>query len=101
MTAASVDPLLLDRFRGVTRLTARVNVETNVFPPLHTALSVTVLLTAVSTHEQFPRWTPIAAFLTGSIVLAMMFLGIHWGTDVVAGPLLAGGSVAVALRVVG
>ena len=100
-TAASVDPLLLDWFRGVTRLTARVNVETNVFPSLHTALSVTVFLTAVSTHERFPRWTPVAAFLTGSIVLATMVLGIHWATDVVAGTLLAGGSVAVARRVVG
>jgi len=99
-SAASVDPLLLDWFRGVTRLTARVNVETNVFPSLHTALSVTVLLAAVSTREEFPRWTPVAAFLTGSIVVATMFLGIHWVTDVVAGTLLAAGSVAAANRLV-
>jgi membrane-associated phospholipid phosphatase len=99
-SAASVEPLLLDWFRGVTRLTARVNVETNVFPSLHTALSVTVLLAAVSTHEEFPRWTPVAAFLTGSIVVATMFLGIHWATDVVAGTLLAVASVAAADRIV-
>jgi membrane-associated phospholipid phosphatase len=100
-SAASVEPLLLDWFRGVTRLTARVNVETNVFPSLHTALSVTVLLAAVSTHEEFPRWTPVAAFLTGSIVVATMFLGIHWATGVVAGAVLAAGSVAAANRIVG
>jgi membrane-associated phospholipid phosphatase len=100
-SAASVEPLLLDWFRGVTRLTARVNVETNVFPSLHTALSVTVLLAAVSTHEEFPQWTPVAAFLTGSIVVATMFLGIHWATDVVAGAVLAAGSVAAANRIVG
>ena len=99
-SAASVEPLLLDWFRGVTRLTARVNVETNVFPSLHTALSVTVLLAAVFTHEEFPRWTPVAAFLTASIVVATMFLGIHGATDVVAGTALAAGSVALANRVV-
>jgi len=71
-----------------------------VFPSLHTALSVTVLLVAVSTHDEFPRWTPIAAVLAGSIVVATMFLGIHWVVDVVAGGLLAAGSVAVANRTV-
>ncbi|MUW15467.1 phosphatase PAP2 family protein [Halorubrum sp. CBA1125] len=98
--AARVDAVLLDAFREVTRLTARVNVETNVFPSLHTALSVTVLLAAVSTHDEFPRWTPVAALLAGSIVVATMFLGIHWAIDVVAGVALAGGSVAAADRLV-
>ncbi|RAW44534.1 hypothetical protein DQW50_13840 [Halorubrum sp. 48-1-W] len=98
--AARVGEPLLDSFRQVTQLTARVNVETNVFPSLHTALSVTVLLVAVSTHEEFPRWTPVAAFLAGSIVIATMYLGIHWATDVVAGVALAVVSVAVAGRIV-
>lgn len=98
--AARVEEPLLDSFREVTQLTARVNAETNVFPSLHTALSVTVLLVAVSTHDEFPRWTPVAAVLAGSIVLATMYLGIHWGVDVVAGVLLAVGSVAVGDRVV-
>ncbi len=98
--AAHVEEPLLDSFREVTQLTARVNVETNVFPSLHTALSVTVLLIAVSTHDEFPRWTPVATVLAGSIVLATMYLGIHWGVDVVAGTLLAVGSVAVGDRIV-
>ncbi|MWV65635.1 phosphatase PAP2 family protein [Halorubrum sp. JWXQ-INN 858] len=98
--ATRVEEPLLDSFREVTQLTARVNVETNVFPSLHTSLSVTVLLLAVSTHEEFPRWTPVAALLAGSIVLATMYLGIHWATDVVAGVLLAAGSIAGAARIV-
>jgi membrane-associated phospholipid phosphatase len=99
-SAATVEPLLLDWYGGVTQLTSQANAATNVFPSLHTALSVTVLLLAVSTHEEFPRWTPVAAFLTGSIVVATMFLGIHWVTDVVAGAALAGVGVAAANRIV-
>ena len=99
--AARVDEPLLDAFREVTQLTARVNVETNVFPSLHAALSVTVLLVAVSTHEEFPRWTPAAAVLTASILVSTMYLGTHWATDVVAGVALAAGSVAAANRIVG
>jgi membrane-associated phospholipid phosphatase len=98
--AASVEPLLLDWFGGVTRLTSQVNAATNVFPSLHTALSVTVLLAAVSTREEFPRWRYVAGALTGSIVVATVFLGIHWVTDVVAGAVLAVGSVAAADRIV-
>lgn len=99
-SAATVEPLLLDWFGGVTQLTSQVNTATNVFPSLHTALSVTVFLAAVSTHEEFPRWTPVAAFLAGSIVVATVFLGIHWATDVVAGTLLAVASVAAANSIV-
>ena len=99
--AATVEPLLLDWFGGVTTLTSQVNAATNVFPSLHTALSVTVLLAAVSTRDEFPRWTPVAAVLAASIVVATLFLGIHWATDVVAGAVLAAGSVAAANRIVG
>ena len=98
--AARVEEPLLDSFREVTQLTARVNVETNVFPSMHAALSVTVLLVAVSTHEEFPRWTAISALFTGSILLATIALGIHWGIDVLAGIALATGSVTVADRLV-
>lgn len=100
-SAASVEPLLLDWFGGVTQLTSQVNAATNVFPSLHTALSVTVLLAALSTHDEFPRWTYVAGALAGGIVVATVFLGIHWVTDVVAGGVLAAGSVAIANRVVG
>ena len=99
-SAAQVEAPLLEAFRSVTRLTARVNVETNVFPSMHAALSVTVFLVAVSTHDEFPRWTGVASVLVASILLSTLYLGVHWVTDLVAGGVLAVGGVVVADRIV-
>ncbi|WP_281196098.1 phosphatase PAP2 family protein [Halorubrum sp. F4] len=81
-------------------LTAEVNVETNVFPSLHTSLSVTVAAFAALTHGQYPRWTPIAWWIAGSVVVSTMYLGIHWLTDVVFGTALALGCVYLSYRYV-
>jgi membrane-associated phospholipid phosphatase len=59
-------------------------------------MAVTVLLVAIQTHSEFPRWTPIAAFLSLNIMVSTMALGIHWLVDVIAGVLLALISVTVA-----
>jgi membrane-associated phospholipid phosphatase len=99
-SAARVEAPLLEAFRSVTRLTARVNVETNVFPSMHAALSITVFLVAVSTHDEFPRWTGVASVLVASILLSTLYLGVHWVTDLVAGGVLAVGGVTVADRIV-
>ena len=88
-TITVVEPLLFDLLPRFQLLTSEVNANTNVFPSLHTSLSVTAALLAVDTHETFPRWTPIAVVLAASIVLSTMVLGIHWATDVVAGAVLA------------
>jgi len=90
-----VEPLLFDTLPRFQLLTSEVNANTNVFPSLHTSLSVTVALLAVRDHETFPKWTPVAVFLAVSIVLSTMILGIHWATDVVAGAMLASFSVWV------
>jgi len=92
---ALVEPLLFDALPRFQLLTSEVNANTNVFPSLHTSLSVTVALLAVHTHDRFPKWTPIATFLAASIVLSTMVLGIHWATDVVAGTVLGVFSVWV------
>jgi len=92
---ALVEPLLFDTLPRFQLLTSEVNANTNVFPSLHTSLSVTVALLAIRDHETFPKWTPVAVFLAASIVLSTMVLGIHWATDVVAGSLLAAFSVWV------
>ncbi|MFC5277494.1 phosphatase PAP2 family protein [Halorubrum rubrum] len=81
-------------------LTGEVNVETNVFPSLHTSLSVTVAAFAALTREEYPAWTPIAWWLAGSVVVSTMYLGIHWLTDVVFGTALALGCVYAAYRYV-
>ncbi|WP_247731457.1 phosphatase PAP2 family protein [Halovivax limisalsi] len=93
--------MLFDFRPSYQLLTAEVNTYTNVFPSLHTSLSATVLLYAVRTHDRFPRWTPIAAFIAVNVWIATMYLGIHWAIDVVAGLVLAWGSVALADRLVG
>jgi membrane-associated phospholipid phosphatase len=81
-------------------LTSEVNEAANVFPSLHTSLSVTVATFAVLTRGEYPRWTPVALWLSTSVVIATMYLGIHWLTDVVAGIALALGSVYLSYRIV-
>ncbi len=76
-------------------LTNAINANTNVFPSLHTSLSVTALIFAWHTREIYPRWLAIAGVLATSIVVSTMYLGIHWATDVVAGTLLAVISVRI------
>lgn len=80
----------------VMYITSAVNTNTNVFPSLHASMAVTVLLFAVFTREEYPRWLVIAAVLAPSVVLATMVLGIHWLADVIAGTALAFVSVGIA-----
>jgi len=89
-----VDSLLYANWPRSQVLTSQVNVNTNVFPSLHTSLSVTVALVALRFRETYRRWLPIAGFLAASITVSTMSLGIHWLTDVVAGVVLAVASVA-------
>lgn len=93
-----VQSLLYDALPRFQLLTSAVNTNTNVFPSLHTSLSATVALLAVRTRDVYPRWPPVAVVLAASVALSTMYLGIHWAMDVVAGLVLAAGSVAVASR---
>lgn len=93
-----VNPLLYTNWPEAQVLTGAVNVNTNVFPSLHTSLSVTVAIVSYRFRDVYPRWTPIAGFLAASIAVSTMYLGIHWMTDVVFGVLLGVVSVAVASR---
>ena len=95
-----VDPLLYDAFPRSQILTGEVNVNTNVFPSLHTSLSLAVVTLAWQTRETYPLWTVVATVLGLSIAVATMYLGIHWATDVVAGAALGVGSAVVAARYV-
>lgn len=94
-----VEPLLFTSWPQSQLLTSQVNVNTNVFPSLHTSLSVTVALIAYRFRDIHRQWVPIAGLLAASIAISTMYLGIHWLTDVVAGILVAAASVAVALRI--
>ncbi|MFO7832528.1 MAG: phosphatase PAP2 family protein [Halohasta sp.] len=93
--AAAAGSPLLEIVPEITVVTSLVNSNTNVFPSLHAALSVTVVLIAASTRAAFRRWFYVASWLAASILAATLALGIHWLTDVVAGGLLAVVAVGV------
>ncbi len=98
LLADQVESLLFVTYPEFQLLTSQVNTNTNVFPSLHTSLSVTVATFAVRSRETYPVWTAIATILAGSVVISTTYLGIHWLTDVVAGFVLAGLCVALAER---
>lgn len=94
-----VDPLLYSTYPRTQIVTSQVNANTNVFPSLHTSLSVTVALLAWRSRETYPLWTVIAIPLAASIIISTVYLGIHWGTDVVAGIVLGVGSLLAADKI--
>lgn len=94
----AVDSLLYIAYPQYQLLTTEVNVNTNVFPSLHTSLSVTAAIFAVRTRDVYPLWTPIAVVLAVSVLISTMYLGIHWLLDVLAGIVLGSGAVYLARR---
>jgi membrane-associated phospholipid phosphatase len=95
-----VDGTMYRMYPWTQELTAAVSSNTNVFPSLHTSLSVVALLFAWRTRRRYPVWFYLAAFTAASVVLSTMVLGIHWLTDLVAGVALGAWSVVVAERIV-
>lgn len=83
-----VDPLLYSTYPQTQILTSKVNTNTNVFPSLHTSLSITAATLAWQTRDTYPYWFYIASLFAVSISLATMYLGIHWATDVTVGAML-------------
>jgi len=96
--AADVEGLLFTQYTQYQFLTASVNHQTNVFPSLHTSMAVTAALLAWTTRDEYPLWVPLAAILAGSVMLATMYLGIHWATDVLFGVVLGWASVRIGCR---
>ena len=95
-----VTSLLFTFNPGFQELAAQVNENANVFPSLHTSLSMTVATFAYLTREEYPVWTVMSAWIAGSVMLATMYLGIHWLIDVLGGIVLALGCVAASNRMV-
>ncbi|WP_408959970.1 phosphatase PAP2 family protein [Natrinema sp. 74] len=98
---SSVSGLMYKFYPQTQDMTAAVSANTNVFPSLHTSLSVVVMLLAWRSREEYPRWFRIASIVATCVVFSTMFLGIHWLIDVIAGIVLAVGSVFAAERLVG
>ncbi|QFU83207.1 phosphatase PAP2 family protein [Natronorubrum aibiense] len=93
--------ILYDHTPEFKYLTREVNRNTNVFPSLHTSLSATVGIFAYLTRSSYPKWLPIAVVLAVSVIISTMYLGLHWGIDVLAGLVLAVLCVALSYRLVG
>ncbi len=91
-----VAPLLYETYPTTQLLTSEVNTNTNVFPSLHTSLSVSAAFLARQTRDVFRWWTVLAGVLAVSISVATMYLGIHWATDVATGVVLGWFCVRVA-----
>ncbi|MEZ3164102.1 phosphatase PAP2 family protein [Halorubrum sp. RMP-47] len=96
----AVSGLMYQVYPQTQDLTAAVASNTNVFPSLHTSLSVAVLAVAWRSRRTHPRWTPVAAAVAAAVVFSTMYLGIHWLTDVVVGVALGVGSVIAAEQIV-
>ena len=96
----TVSGLMYRAYPQTQDLTAAVASNTNVFPSLHTSLSVAVVAVAWRSRRTHPRWTPVAAAAAAAVVFSTMYLGIHWLSDVVAGVALGVGSVALSARIV-
>ncbi len=94
-----VDALMYANWPESQLLTSQVNTNTNVFPSLHASLAVSVALLAYRTRRVYPAWLAVASVLAVGIAVATMYLGIHWGIDIVAGGALGVGSVLLASRV--
>jgi membrane-associated phospholipid phosphatase len=92
----TVDQILYLNWPESHLLTSQINANVNVFPSLHTSLSVSVAALAYRTRSEYPRWVPVATVLAVSVMIATMYLGIHWATDVFFGVLLGLFSVGVA-----
>lgn len=94
----AVESLLFTTWPQAQLLTSQVNENTNVFPSLHTSLSMTVAFLAYYYRAVAPRWLPIAGVLALSITASTMYLGIHWLSDVLGGIVLAAGCVVAGIR---
>jgi membrane-associated phospholipid phosphatase len=92
-----VEELLYVVWPQIEFLTTDVNANTNVFPSLHTSVSVTVALLAWWTRDSYPRWLYVSAPLAACVIFSTMYLGLHWATDVVVGTVLGIASVGVAM----
>ncbi|PGF15922.1 phosphoesterase PA-phosphatase [Natrinema sp. CBA1119] len=93
---SSVSGLMYDFYPETQTVTSAVSSNTNVFPSLHTSLAVVVLVFAWRSRSEYPRWFPIASFVTACVVFSTMYLGIHWAIDVLAGIVLGVGAVWIA-----
>lgn len=83
-----VEGLMYQAYPFIWELTSLVNTPSNVFPSLHTSISVTVALFSLSTVKKYPKLPIIVVTSAILVIISTMYLGIHWFIDVLAGTIL-------------
>lgn len=78
-------------WNATSDLVARSGAHKDIFPSLHTAAPLFILLMSFHRRRELPfKYTwPIVAFFAANIIIATMFLRWHYVIDVLAGMLLA------------
>jgi membrane-associated phospholipid phosphatase len=93
--AAQTTPLLYaDPIWG--RMVTNVDPLNNDFPSAHVSLSTTTFLVFVYAGSRYKRFSYFLGVSTIAVVLAVLYLGVHWPADVFAGFLVAVGATVAA-----
>jgi len=81
--SSSLNPVLpgIDQFFYVT------TTNNNCFPSLHVAMALLIAQTIRQTNNK--RFTYVAYFCAGAVIISVMYLAIHWITDVIGGIILS------------
>jgi len=79
--------LYIDTYWG--RMVTSVDPLNNDFPSGHVSLAVTTLLTFAFARRDYRHVYYFLILATCAIIFAVLFLGVHWPADVVAGFLVA------------
>jgi membrane-associated phospholipid phosphatase len=83
----SVQPLMYEQFPRVFSAITAVDPLDNCFPSLHVAMVFSAFLIMLGTHFRRYKMFLYAGF--PATIFAVLYLGIHWITDVFAGIALA------------
>lgn len=86
-TLPNVNFLLLEIYPNFESTYREMSGINNCFPSLHTSLSLSIALVALQGTNK--RLTYIAFTISFVIMLGILYLGIHWITDMIGGILLA------------
>jgi len=69
----------------------------NCFPSLHTAMTILVAYSINLTNNK--KFTYFGFFTMASVIISVIYLSIHWITDVIAGSLLALGVILLLRKI--
>ena len=92
--SSQVRPLMHEVYRTFETGYRRFSGIDNCFPSLHTSISLSMALLATS--SPYKRLARLMQVSSGLIILATLYLGIHWLTDVIGGVFTAGVAVSLA-----